>query len=105
MARKHLLQAQDERRRHRRRHPDVLAELVERPMPEAGEEDPRLAPLRACLRRLSAQARQLIDGFYTKQLSLDELAQQTRRTRAAVAMALSRIRSALHDCVAKAHHD
>ena len=78
-----------------------LEELLA-PLDPPGVEAPRrelLAALDDCLERLAEPARRLIDGFYRERLALDELAKAHGRTRAAVAMNLSRIRAALRGCL------
>ncbi len=102
MAHNHLLQAKKKQRRHQGRHkPEALLDLIEQPLPVS--EHPRAADLRACLERLTPQARAMIDAFYVEGCSLIDVAKRTRRTRGAVAVALSRLRALLRDClVAKA---
>jgi RNA polymerase sigma-70 factor (ECF subfamily) len=68
--------------------------------PEA--EAPRhelLTALDECLARLAEPSRRLVDGFYRERQALDQLAKEHGRTRAAVAMHLSRIRAALRGCL------
>lgn len=59
----------------------------------------RLARLGRCLSRLPPQSRRLIELRYVRDCSLNEIAQRSRRSADAVAMALSRLRAALRRCI------
>jgi RNA polymerase sigma-70 factor (ECF subfamily) len=81
---------------------EVGLEKLLAPSDPPGVEAPRgelLAALDACLGQLAEPARRLIDGFYRERHALEELAQEHGRTRAAVAMHLSRIRATLRGCL------
>lgn len=98
IARNHLRQELALRRQQGRHHPDRLLELVVPPDAGDGDEVP-LARLLDCLAQLGPQARVLIDLFYRDCRSLAEIAGEVQRSRASVAMALSRIRAGLRTCL------
>jgi RNA polymerase sigma-70 factor (ECF subfamily) len=102
IARNRLRQEARERRRFLPADDAALEAAVERSEAESAAEDARddlVAALGRCVDGLAPTARELLDGFYRERLSLADLARRSRRTHAAVAMALSRIRAALRTCV------
>ncbi len=61
--------------------------------------DDRRAALAACLEKLPEKQRSMIDGYYRSRASVEEIADQTRRSVQAVYKAIQRVRAALFDCV------
>lgn len=80
-----------------RQHLCAVAEAQEA---EDGD-DPRYDPvhLRACLERLPAPSRALLNERYDQGMDADAIASRNRRTSIAVRVALSRIRAALRACI------
>lgn len=58
-----------------------------------------------CMKRLSPEARSLLEMHYTNELSHEEIATSTRRTIRAVYQALFRIREVLRECVKRPNPD
>jgi len=82
---------------------DNLADqLVGRRMELDAHIDHRLRHLHGCLEKLPAPQRQLVDGYYSRRIGVDELAAETRRSAEAVYKALQRIRHALQKCIEQA---
>ena len=98
IARNHLRQELEARRRRSRHHADRLLDLVV-PSEETDAEELPAARLQECLARLGPRGRTLIDLFYRDGCSLVEIAEKLKGTRGSVAMALSRIRSSLRVCL------
>ena len=71
----------------------------------AAEADPRWEAekdaLRLCLERVAGPGRALVDRRYRDGLPLLAIARRTGRTAEAVQVALSRVRKALKDCIAR----
>ncbi len=84
----------------------VAADLAERIADRRGELEPvlaaRLRHLEACLGKLPAEQRRIIDGYYFRQQSIDAVAAEARRTVAAAYKSMQRIRQALEACIERA---
>lgn len=84
----------------------VAADLAERIADRRTELEPvlaaRLRHLDACLGKLPAEQRRLIDGYYFRQQPIDAVAAEARRTVAASYKAIQRIRQALEECIGRA---
>jgi DNA-directed RNA polymerase specialized sigma24 family protein len=52
-----------------------------------------------CLQKLSADQRDLVEGYYFRQLTVESLGQRTQKSVDAVYKALQRIRQQLGDCI------
>jgi RNA polymerase sigma-70 factor (ECF subfamily) len=88
----------------------AAAALLETREEMAGELGEQEAHLRACLDRLPAAQRALIEGYYLHDRPVDALARDAGRTAEAVYKILQRARRALAECVrgktfAEADHD
>jgi len=79
---------------------ESLLQSSEPPAAEVPQADLLLA-LEECLGRLAEPAQRLVRDFYRDPSALEALAREQGRTRAAVAMALSRIRGVLRDCLSR----
>ena len=67
---------------------------------EAGQErEIRFRYLIKCLDKLEAKSRQLIRAFYSGMETVDEIAQRTGSSRAAIYKSVSRSRHRLHMCI------
>ncbi|HPD16809.1 MAG TPA: sigma-70 family RNA polymerase sigma factor [Planctomycetota bacterium] len=77
----------------------VLSVLAAFDRTEEGNASSRLEALRECLQKVPEPARQLLALRYERGLPCAEIARQTRRTLDAVYQALSRLRSALEECI------
>ena len=78
---------------------DVAADLVHRQQRLSPEFDDRLEQLKVCLQKLSADQRDLVEGYYFRQLTVESLGQRTQKSVDAVYKALQRIRQQLGDCI------
>lgn len=63
------------------------------------EFESRLDHLRGCVAKLPAKQRELIEGYYFQQTSVDSLAKRRARTVEAVYKSLQRIRRQLRECI------
>lgn len=93
-----------QRRRQDRRFPVTLSDTAVLSVLAAfdrteAETPSRLDALRACLQKVPEQGRRLLVLRYEQGLACEEIARQTRRTLDAVYQALSRLRSALEECI------
>ena len=93
-------------RRKKKREPVPLEEEVLEAVSEAvsqlaEEGSARHEAVRACLARLPAEHRQLVQLRYFQEMEIADIAKQIQRTEAAVYRALSRVRMALMACVQK----
>jgi RNA polymerase sigma-70 factor (ECF subfamily) len=95
--------------RQRRRHralpsEEVLAAIEDACVPAEDDEvfADQQAHLAACLAQLQPRHRELLDRRYREGLSLAELAAAGQSSPGAVQVMLSRIRTALHDCLRRA---
>jgi RNA polymerase sigma factor (sigma-70 family) len=61
----------------------------------------KLEALTACLAKLPAHLRELVDLFYKEKMSLEKIGRQLRRSSGAVQVSLSRTRRTLLECVEK----
>jgi RNA polymerase sigma-70 factor (ECF subfamily) len=77
----------------------AIEALVAEERPMALELEDRERHLRDCLARLPAEQRQLIEGYYFQDRSVESLARNDGLTTAAVYKTLQRIRHALFACV------
>ena len=75
---------------------DELAQRREELRPEL---ECRLKHLESCLAKLPVEQRSLVEGYYYRRRSIEELAESADRTVAATYKALQRIREALFHCV------
>ena len=64
--------------------------------------DSRLRFLDGCLEKLSSDQRRIVEGYYFRQLGVDGVAAESRRTVDAVYKAMQRIRRLLQDCIERA---
>lgn len=85
---------------HTRYAPELLDRELERRAAEpAGAVTSRLAHLQACLEALGEPSRRFIDWRYTEEISLQEMADRTGRSIAAVKKQLWLLRQKLQECV------
>ncbi|MBA2482650.1 MAG: sigma-70 family RNA polymerase sigma factor [Planctomycetes bacterium] len=70
--------------------------FVAHDLESAGDDD--ASRLSRCLERLAPRSRELIERHYAKGLGLNQLAQQFKQTRQAIASALHRIRRTVRAC-------
>ena len=86
----------------KRRLLQLTPEIAER-MAQSGagseDEKPEVAALRNCLKRLTGKKRELILGRFGQGLSCQEVAKNVGWTPESVYVALSRLKSALEECV------
>jgi RNA polymerase sigma-70 factor (ECF subfamily) len=75
----------------------ALDQLAEERLAEERRDD--LARVARCLAALTPRARLMIQRRFVEQVPINRIAQQFKQTRAAIANALSRIRSGLRSCV------
>lgn len=69
------------------------------------EFDARLNHLNQCIGKLPEGQRELIEGYYFQQSSVESLAGQTKRTVEAIYKSLQRIRHQLRDCIENAQRE
>lgn len=85
---------------HARYAPDILDRELERraaePAPDAAS---RLVHLRTCMEALRESGRRFIEWRYTEEISLQEMADRTGRSVAAVKKQLWLLRQRLHECM------
>ena len=80
-----------------------LAEELERRREELKPElEVRLKHLEGCLKKLPAEQRSLVEGYYYRRDPIDKLAETSSRTVAATYKSLQRVRQALQDCIENA---
>lgn len=102
VARMEALAFRRDRARDRHRFGDDVYELLERTAAARAEPtDCRLEALEACLGKLPADQRRLVEAAYAPDARIDELAASLGRTAMAVYKSLHRIRIALAECVGK----
>lgn len=78
----------------------VAAALTRRAASDAPElHDARVAALRSCLETLPSAGSAIVEGFYFRQRSANELAREAGKSESALWMALLRVRLALRRCV------
>jgi RNA polymerase sigma-70 factor (ECF subfamily) len=102
IARNVVLREREKSRRLRTFEGDRIIELIDAAFAENAEQDPlehHHTQLRACMRRLAAPSRELLQLRYDAGLSLRAVALKLGRTEAAVQVALSRVRKWLLECV------
>lgn len=68
----------------------------------SGELDQRMIHLTECLQKLSPEQRDLIEGYYSRDESVPQLAAKVGRSSEAIHKALQRIRQALQKCIERA---
>lgn len=79
---------------------DEVIDMLESRRTEMSRElDERRIHLRDCLRKLPDKQKVIIEGYYFKDQTIEELAETSGRTVDAVYKALQRIRAALMQCV------
>ena len=78
---------------------ETVAVLAGRREEMADELDERRIHLRECLRKLPESQRSVVEGYYFKDLSVEQLAESSQRSVEAIYKSLQRIRSALMECV------
>lgn len=88
-----------EARWHRFLDDEVIEMLSIRRNEMSKELDERRIHLRECLRKLPDNQKSIVEGYYFKDHSVEELAELSGRTVEAVYKALQRIRGALMSCV------
>jgi RNA polymerase sigma-70 factor (ECF subfamily) len=81
---------------------DLAGHLVRRRMELEADIDHRLRHLQGCLEKLPTPQRQLVDGYYSRQIGIDGLAAETRRSAEAIYKALQRTRHMLQKCIEQA---
>jgi len=92
----------DRRRRTRDRHlfdDETLALVATKAEAAAANADERVESLESCLQELSTEQRQLIRDRYSPGGSVNQLAEQARKSPAAISSLLYRIRTLLNACV------
>lgn len=103
IARNHLLKELREQRRFAGSSGDVLGEIVAESALEDFERVDELEfhtrKLRACLERLPATSRELVEGRYMQQQPIPSLAGRFKRTEVWVRVTLCRIRKSLRQCM------
>ena len=77
----------------------LAEELVQRRQELQPEFERRLKHLEACLDKLPAGQRSLVEAYYYERTDIESLAGRTGRTTAAIYKMLQRIRHALQVCV------
>lgn len=80
----------------------LAEELAQRREELKPELEARLAHLEGCLQKLPDEQRAVVEGYYFRRDSVDELAATTGRTVAATYKTLSRIRQSLQSCIRNA---
>ena len=90
-----------EKRWHRFLDDEVIELLAARTMELEANLDERRLHLRMCLRKLPEDHRSLIEAYYFKDQTVDEIAASFKRNRDAVYKMLQRIRAALMECVSR----
>ena len=83
---------------------EVIAMLALRRSEMAAELDERRIHLRDCLRKLPDKQKTIVEGYYFKDHSVEELADLSGRTVDAVYKSLQRTRAALMECVNRRHN-
>lgn len=78
---------------------ETVNALAGRRQEMAGELDERRIHLRECLRKLPDAQRAVVEQYYFNDVSVERMAESSRRSVHAIYKSLSRIRSALMDCV------
>ncbi|TWT92227.1 sigma-70 family RNA polymerase sigma factor [Neorhodopirellula pilleata] len=78
---------------------ETVAALAGRREEMADELDERRIHLRECLRKLPKDQRLVVEGYYFEDLSVEQLAESSRRSVDAIYKSLQRIRMALMKCV------
>lgn len=81
---------------------DLVETIADRRVELQPALDARLRHLDACLGKLPAEQRRIIDGYYFRKQPIDAVAAEARRTVAAAYKAMQRIRQALEECIARA---
>ena len=107
--------AQNERRRWYRRHAmeerfeAEVAQQIEEPVNQAVEALPEdlLDSVQDCVTHLEGKARQLMDGFYYQENSVNQLAERLRISAGSVKVILHRARHAVSSCLQRKqrHHE
>jgi RNA polymerase sigma-70 factor (ECF subfamily) len=77
----------------------LAEELMQRRQELLPEFETRLKHLEGCLRKLPAEQRSLVEGYYYERTSIGTLAQRSGRSEVATYKMLQRIRHALQVCV------
>jgi RNA polymerase sigma-70 factor (ECF subfamily) len=78
---------------------DLLGQLADTIAAQGDGRSNRREALEACLEKLPPKSRRLLDLRYVKELSADEMAQETGSTSGSVRVLLSRARTALASCI------
>jgi RNA polymerase sigma factor (sigma-70 family) len=76
----------------------ALDDLADERAADSKRED--LARIERCLAALTPRARLMVQRRFVEQVPINRIAQQFKKTRAAIANALTRIRAGLRTCVA-----
>jgi RNA polymerase sigma-70 factor (ECF subfamily) len=77
----------------------LAEELSQRREELQPELDHRLAHLAGCVSKLPQEQQQLLDGYYYRRASVDELARKSNRSAEATYKTLQRIRHILRQCI------
>lgn len=80
-------------------------EQLDQPASDRDEQEITIENLLACVDRLPATSRQLVEEHYFKRLTLEAIAQRQDRTAGSLRMLLLRIRKALARCVAQSRKE
>ena len=78
---------------------ELLGQLANTIARQADGRSHRREALEACLDELPPKSRRLLDLRYVEELSADEMAQEIRSTSGSVRVLLSRVRTALANCI------
>ncbi|MEL6894917.1 MAG: sigma-70 family RNA polymerase sigma factor [Planctomycetota bacterium] len=78
---------------------DLLSQLADTIAAQADGRSNRREALEGCLEELPPKSRRLLDLRYVKELSADEMAQETGTTSGSVRVLLSRVKTALANCI------
>jgi RNA polymerase sigma-70 factor (ECF subfamily) len=80
----------------------LAEELAQRREDLRPEFEARLKQLEGCLGKLPEEQRSLVEGYYYRREGVEELAQSSGRTVAAIYKTLQRVRQALQSCIENA---
>jgi len=81
---------------------DVAEMIVRRRIELMPALNSRLRFLDGCLDKLPGEQRRIVEGYYFRQLGVDALALESRRTVDAIYKAMQRIRRQLQECIERA---
>jgi RNA polymerase sigma-70 factor (ECF subfamily) len=81
---------------------DFAMQLIQRRDEIESQIDGRLRHLQNCVGKLPPEHRSLVDGYYSRRVSVERLATETGRSVDAIYKALQRIRNAIQECIEQA---